>query len=229
MPNHLHLILPIGHEAQIRRRINGFLSAVSRRAGVDRLWQPIAPPSEIPDRHNLRRQIRYVALNPCRKGICSDPLEWQWSTYRDLVGASAFPWVNVSKVIRELKETERSFPVRFHAYVSGDPSVAVSGTPFPKPALPKDLPEEPLGFILLAACAALGRAPAEITQRNRLRPVFLHLARRQGWNHTSRLAQLCKITPRAVQHAWLKKEPPGVGAAALCLGDPRFLKMLPKR
>jgi REP-associated tyrosine transposase len=35
--------------------------------------------------------IRYVALNPVRAGICDDPADWPWSSYRPLVRGLATP------------------------------------------------------------------------------------------------------------------------------------------
>ena len=34
----------------------------------------------------LLELVRYLALNPVRAGMCREPDEWQWSSYRALVG-----------------------------------------------------------------------------------------------------------------------------------------------
>lgn len=222
MPDHLHLILPLKSEQVDRKKLSGILGTVTRISEITSLWQTLSPPAKIPDKFHLRRQLRYVALNPCRSSLCSDPLEWNWSTYRDLVGAAAQPWVDGKTLAKALGDRSDGFAVRFHAYVSGDPSVAVQGTPPPEPARPKEWAEEGIGEILLASAAALRLATSEVRKPGALRDLFIHLAWRQGWRQPSLLSQICKITVRAVQYT-LKKEPPSaITAAALCLGDRRL-------
>lgn len=220
MPNHLHLILPTGNH---RSKIEGVLAPISKRTQIQNLWQPIPPPTIIPDRHHLKRQIRYVALNPCRAKLCTDPLEWHWSTYRDVMGAAAFPWTTSSQLIQLLQEREKDFRVRFHAYVSGDPSVAVEGTTAPLAALSKSTPEESIIAILEAAAASLKLPASEVRRKALLRPMFIHLAWRQGWNNTKVISEICNVTPRSVQYILKQKTPHGMNAAALCLGDPRLI------
>ncbi len=146
-----------------------------------------------------------------------------WSTFRDVAGATADPWVDAVKLAKELGEREQGFRVRFHAYVSGDPSVAVEGTPFPRTLIPKTYPEESLGEILHAAAAALQLPANEIHSRNALRILFVHLARRQGWKQILPLSPFCQITPRAIHYILKKKPSPSdLAAAALCLGDVRL-------
>ena len=226
MPNHIHLILPCENEKKVISKITGILSPISRQSQIQRLWQPIPPPSSIPDRHHLKRQIRYVALNPCRARLCKDPLEWYWSTYRDVMGASISPWVQSSQIAQVFQESQKDFRVRFHSYVSGDPSVAIEGTPAPQPAKPKVLPEESIIAILEAAAAALRLPHAEVRRKTSLRPLFVHLARHQGWKQTQVLSKICNVTPRAIQ-LLLKQDPPReLAAGALCLGDPRLRRKL---
>lgn len=35
--------------------------------------------------------IRYLALNPVRAGLCTDPVDWPWGSYRHLVRTSEMP------------------------------------------------------------------------------------------------------------------------------------------
>ena len=222
MPNHLHLILAMESAKQNLRKLNGLMGVISKHVRILGLWQSIPPPSLIPDRHHLRRQIRYVALNPCRKNLCSDPLEWYWSTYRQIMGATVNQQMKVSRLARVLGETERGFGVRFHTYVSADPSVSVTGTRPPQPAVSKLWPEESIGEILAASAAALQISTSEIQKRGPLRALFIHLACQQGWRQPPLLSQICKITPRAVHSILSHKPPKGIEAAALCLGDQRL-------
>ena len=226
MPNHLHLILPDGPEAKTYRQIHGILGSIAKSFKEPRLWQAVPPPRQIPDRHHLRRQVRYVALNPCRSKLCADPLDWHWSTYRDVIGAVASPWVGVSRLAHAFGESEREFKVRFHAYVSGDPSVAVGGTPFPRPAKPKSFPEQSIIEILDASAATLRLPLSQVRKRRGLRRVFVHLAGHQGWTQTQVLSQICGITPRAIQYILEQDPPESLSAAALCLGDVRLRRLM---
>jgi hypothetical protein len=230
MPNHLHLILPVRQggpveSAKVARSLRGVLGVFSRRFQQRDLWGPIPPPQAIPDRHHLRRQVRYVALNPCRAGLSSDPLEWTWSTYRDLVAASAIPWVDLARLRRDIGEREAGLAVRFHAYVSGDPSVRVVGTAFPSAARAADWPQESLAEIAAASASALQCDRDERLYVGLMRNLFVHLAWKRGWRQSALLGAACGISQRAVQLILKRKIPPAVMSAALfCLGDERLYR-----
>lgn len=230
MPNHFHLLMPFkssASENHHRRIINGLTGSLSRKLKEPGLWQHQNPPSPISDRHHLRRTIRYVALNPCRKNLCKDPLEWPWSTYRDLFGSTVDPWTTAARIAHTLGENERGFESRIHLYVTSDPSVSLVGTPMPKASQSTTLAQEGILEILNAASAALHVQPPKIKSEGQLRSLFIHLACRQGWKNTSLLAELCGITPRAVRFILSKAPSEGLGAAAFCLGDQR-LRELPE-
>lgn len=228
MPNHIHLILPARSEATDLNKLCGLMGAMSGYLRISRLWQQIPPPAKIPDTHHLKRQLRYVALNPCRAGLCQDPLSWPWSTHRELVGAVAHPWISASKIAHALGDTKRDFANRFHSYVSGDPSVSLSGTPFPTPPSVPSLPMASLGDLLFASSAALRKHPKEVQKRtNELRRVFVHLCVRQGWRQTALLAQTCRTSPRTLQRIYKTHPPHGLKAAERCLADPRLRMGLP--
>lgn len=63
---------------------------------------------------------------------------------------------------RDANSREAEFRVRFHAYVSKDPSVNGVGTSFPQPAPSGPLPDKSIGEILSAAAAAPRVNPEEI-------------------------------------------------------------------
>lgn len=123
MPDHIHVIVASDEAGgRLHRVMRGFARwRNTRRRETGVVWAPAPPPEAVRDGHHLRRTIRYVHLNPCRKELVADPLEWPWSTHRDMVGMAIRP------VVPRTRE-----PSRFHAFVSGDPSVAVEGTPLPE-------------------------------------------------------------------------------------------------
>ncbi len=224
MPNHVHLILPATERSgAIRSRVEGFIGIISRKMRIEHLWQPLPDPSCIPDRQHLRRTVRYIALNPCRKKLCRDPIEWYWSTYREIMGATVESTVSQSALARELGETQTDFLPRFHRYVSSDPAVHVSGSPLPTAVGQIKWAAYPIFSVLVAAASALRVPISDVKQRRPLRSLFVHLAAQQGWRQPTLLAEICGIGPGGIRKILRQPKPLGVGAAALCLGDPRLL------
>ncbi len=135
MPDHLHVITPALAPEQIEfvaQALRKLQSAIQRRSSSHLRWQAVSEPRTIPNLSHLAVQIRYVHLNPCRKRYCNDPLEWEFSTHRDYIGATAQPWPNVSRILTQLGfKADSQGCAKFHAYISGDPSVHPAGTPAP--------------------------------------------------------------------------------------------------
>jgi hypothetical protein len=132
MPNHLHLVIETRSPREARRILAIELRAFTRRWFPGKqLWATVDEPELIPDRRHLRRVIRYVHLNPCRAGLVSDPLQWEWSTHRDAVGAAFPPWLDLGALRRVWGCGAGAFASDFHRYVSGDPTVRVEGTALP--------------------------------------------------------------------------------------------------
>ncbi len=120
MPDHVHLVAP----SDARRRMAALLSGWARRCNHRRgeggaLMRALPLAEELVDPDKRRRSIRYVHLNPARAKLVDDPLAWPFSTHRDACG------LTVHRV------GPRRQAVRFHNYVSSDPSVAVHGTELP--------------------------------------------------------------------------------------------------
>ena len=71
---HLHLLVEAPSEAALSAMMRTELAAFSRRFFPSQgVWQPSPEPEVIRNSLHLRRQIRYVHLNPCREGLASDP------------------------------------------------------------------------------------------------------------------------------------------------------------
>jgi len=226
MPDHLHLLL-LGAPTLIQRRLRAMISGLRRSKGpVSALrWLPIELPSVVPNnfKHCIR-QIRYIALNPCRAGLVADPLAWPLSTYRDVMGGMADPWVTAARLAKMVGRAEAGFRSFLHRYVSSDPSVHVEGTAMPIAAPATRVASANLAAIAEAAAAATRGRPADIRSTGPTRKLFLRLARYCGWTQTLPLAEACAMTPiggrtslRRIHH-----DTASVAAAALCLGDPRM-------
>ena len=222
MPNHFHLVAAEASAEAALEKLRAVISGV-RRSTVGRAlqWERTSLPSVIPDRSHLRRQLRYVALNPCRAGLASDPLAWLWSTHRDLVGAVVEPWVATEAVARALQTSAIGFGARHHAYVSSDPSVAVDGTPFPIAATASARDAYPLDTILSAARAATRASPEAIRTRTPARMLFLDLARATGWRNAKLVGETCAAgmsTVRSRAQKACAPPPAGVGPARRARG-----------
>gem|GEM_PF-796910 len=215
MPNHLHLIVALADAEEGRMALARILQEHTR---LFRLGAWATAPSEPPirDRHHLRRQVRYVALNPCRARYVDDPLRWLWSTHRDVVGASADPWVTASRLARALEQEEAGFAREHHAYVAGDPSVRSS--PFPEE---RDESDATLRALALAASAATRHVGDHRSTRRRAIALFLATARSVRYP-VIRCLDTAGM-PSSTAFRWSRRPTPAaVAAARLCLSDPRL-------
>jgi hypothetical protein len=226
MPNHFHLVTDDDLETA-RIRTSKILGSMAREHGLaGRAWEPVPQPSMIPNREKLLRDLRYLALNPCRAKLCRDPLEWPWSTYRGVVGALADPWVSSERLSEALGDRSREFARGYHRYITSDPSVSVSGSPFPRAAPPTAVTWVPLESIALAAAAATESPLASVRTRGAARSAFIWLALHQGWNDFALLGERANVGYEAARVSARTPDPRVVAAAALCLGDTRLTRAL---
>jgi hypothetical protein len=230
LPDHLHTIPESDAVSACRERLAALLSGVTRHArsgseGRSLEWRLAPARSLASNRDHLARDIRYVALNPCRARLVADPLEWLWSTHRDVVGAVADPWVTSSRLAAALGRPAAGFTRAHHAYVSADSAVRVDGTVLPRPATPSTMAAFGLEQLCAAALAAT-RSRAEALQRRTLtRHLLVRLAYRYRCGWPRALAALCHISSQAVRALRDSALERGVlEAAELCLGDRRLLE-----
>lgn len=207
MPDHLHLL----HEADLREPLahalsghTRWLNARRRRAGP--LMEPLQAPGPLRDDGKVRRNVRYVHLNPCRAHLVADPLAWPLSTHRDAVGLAAFPVVPV-----------RRDPEGFHRYVSSDPLVRVDGTELPRVTV-----AVPDATQVLHATSAVTRTPLpDLLRRSPARALYLKAARTLTPESHRTIADGVGLTRWAVlKHR--PREDERVRAVARAAGDPRF-------
>jgi REP element-mobilizing transposase RayT len=222
MPNHLHMIVPTARPDEVRRQLAIELRSFTRQCMPgERLWEEVPDPREISNRDQLRREIRYVHLNPCRARIARDPLEWEWSTHRDALELVGNPWVRSAELAVDWRVRTREFSDVFHRYVSSDPSVRVEGTASPSQAFPTGLVR--LESLIGAATVA---TRAEGHDSALVRKVSTHLAERLGKPHREELASRLGISR---SHAFglaarglTADESKAVVAAHRLLGDARL-------
>jgi len=222
MPDHVHLTDETEAPDRARKDLARVLSRATYGMGR-RLWLPVPAPEVIRE-DRLRTVLRYVLLNPCRKGLTDDPVQWIWSTYRDVLGAVARPWVDPGRLARRLGEREAGFELRFHRYVTADGRVSEEARQGFRPATSATIPSRSLEEIALAAGASLRCSPDEIRRRGSARQAFLALARAQGWKDSEVLAEACGVTPRAIRRCGVPVEAGVLRAGLVCLGSKRWTR-----
>jgi REP element-mobilizing transposase RayT len=221
MPDHLHVLTPARDAEEARRRlIRVTRSAMRRHRGLR--FGPVPEERLETDRGKLARRARYLALNPIRAGLSTDPLEWTWSTLRDVVGAVARPWVTAAHLADALGRPREGFERWFQQYVAREDSVPPTALAPPVAARETRFADQPIVAVGHAAASALRAAPAAVRRRGPVRRLFLALAYRVGWGRAQLLAELCGVSRRAVEKARHRQPPQWLEAALLCLGDPRL-------
>ena len=221
MANHPHLIAEVSDVDWARHRMAKALAAAVR--GFGRFtWEHLPAAEVLTTSSKVRRHMRYVTLNPCRARLVRDPLEWPWTTHRDLVGATIAPWARPERVARVLVERNDGFVERFHRYVSSDRDVAFGGTALPSEPEPSIHAAHSLDEIRLATLAATRGFDGDVSYGGFARDLFLDLARDRGWRDSRTLAEMCNVTPRSVRERQSTVRPSELKSALLCLTDRRL-------
>jgi REP element-mobilizing transposase RayT len=95
MTTHYHLVLqlPTGELSCGMQALNGrFSRRTSRRYGSHaHLFENRFAGKTIADDTQLREAARDVVLSPVRAGVCDDPAEYRWSSYRACAGLDFAP------------------------------------------------------------------------------------------------------------------------------------------
>jgi hypothetical protein len=222
MPDHLHILIYTDAPDAERLRLSGVLGAFSKKFHpLKSVWMQVPEGQLIPNSHHLKRQIRYVHLNPCREGLVNDPIIWEWSTHRDYLGCVHRPWLKISLISKFFCDSQKDFTATFHRYVSSDPSVSVTGSPVVRAYIPG----EPLHVspdILLKAAAVVLREKMIKNRRGIVRSVAVHTANKLNLNFE---AQDFGLSKSGLWRLLKKKaDPNAVGAVLNLLVDPRLTK-----
>lgn len=197
MPEHLHLLTPEagGLRGKLSRVCQSFSLSFKLGAGT---WDPVPEPEPVRDLSHLKRQVRYVHLNPSRRGLNRDPLDWVWSTHRDWLNPSSFLAHRIKPVLDRWKWSR----ARFHDYVSSDPTCSVTGTPMLLPSKELNLSRDVSLQSVLRALLGVSRLPIEeLIQQPRGRDLLLALARQLTPYSQSELALSLGLSRGAVTYA----------------------------
>ena len=181
---------------------------------------------EVTPVHNARiaaRTVRYIVRNACAAELVEDPLEWPWSTHRDVLGAIANPWVDAERLASALGQPREGFVAAHHRYVSTDAHRAPYGSPLPVPARAAVAPRYSLPDYARAAASAMRGEPADIQGSGRVRQLFVQVAVATGWRDQRSLALACRAS-RSTIWRLSNRDCPELSAGLLCLGDARLLE-----
>jgi hypothetical protein len=206
MPNHAHALASTMELEPILRACRAFARWRNAYRGESgQVWEPIpAPQPSGPDR--LRRDARYIHLNPARAGLATDPLDWPFSAYRSAVGLD--PWPVRVRV---------PDPAEYHRYVSSDPKVNVAGT-----QLPGLIQRPPTLEEIADAVASLARQTLDvIRRRGPARRLFVRAARCLTVASCAEIAEFAGLERLAVQRIAATRDDQ-VEIVARVAGDPRF-------
>jgi hypothetical protein len=192
MPNHGHLIVQESDRLKAEKAIR--LSLFAFKRNFPSFWEPVPEPTVIPDIKHLRRQIRYVHLNPCRSQLTKDPLCWEFSTHWDFlgytVGSISVPSVQILGF---------SSKAQFHEFVSSDATTHVAGTALPHLVTQQNgFPVTSL-YRVADLSLILTRSPSDSLMKAGLaRRLFYSLASAAGYENKTLLAKYLKISQQSV-------------------------------
>jgi putative transposase len=95
MSNHFHIVLETPDErlSAAMKALNGrYALRYNRRYGCDaHLFKNRFGAIRQKSTEQLQWTLRYVVRNPVDRGLCADPSEWHWSSYRACIGATPPP------------------------------------------------------------------------------------------------------------------------------------------
>jgi len=82
MPDHVHLLLsePIGHK--LSTAIQVIKQRFSRTRTEEYVWEPRYYDHKVLTQPHFVEKLRYIHLNPVRRGLVDKPGDWKWSSYR---------------------------------------------------------------------------------------------------------------------------------------------------
>ena len=85
MPEHVHLLLSEPEHGQLSQAMQGFKQSVARRLtprAAEPFWQERYYDFNVWSERKRIEKLRYIHRNPVTRGLCTEPQEWPWSSFR---------------------------------------------------------------------------------------------------------------------------------------------------
>ncbi len=121
MSNHYHVILELTKPnlSEGMHRLNWLyaLRFNERHGHSGHLFEARFASTEIETEEHLLAALSYVVLNPVQAGICDDPGEWPWSSFRATAGLERCPPYLAVARVRRLFGSRRDGAARYAAHV----------------------------------------------------------------------------------------------------------------
>jgi putative transposase len=89
MPEHVHLLLSEPERGVLCGALQALKISVVRRTGSGRLWQRRYYDRNVSNHAEFVEKLRYIHRNPVVRGLCAQPEEWPWSSFRHYLTAEA--------------------------------------------------------------------------------------------------------------------------------------------
>jgi REP element-mobilizing transposase RayT len=133
MPNHFHLLVATPR-ADLPEGMRDLNSSYATRFNTahelsGHVFQGRYGSRLVATDPHAREVSRYIPLNPVRAGLCSDPADWPWSSYRAAAGITRPPaWLTIADILHwfgegdEAKKAYREFVACGHRVL--DPEAA---------------------------------------------------------------------------------------------------------
>jgi REP-associated tyrosine transposase len=106
MTNHFQMLFSLSAPNLSRgmHRLNGLYARRfnARHGHSGHLFEARFASQLIETEEHLLEALRYTVLNPVRAGICSDPAEWPWSSFRATAGIERSPTFLAAGQVRRL-------------------------------------------------------------------------------------------------------------------------------
>ncbi|HEY5164109.1 MAG TPA: transposase [Terriglobales bacterium] len=87
MPEHVHLLVSEPDVELLSTAIQALKLSVFRHAAVagwrePPFWQKRYYDHNVRTAESFSNKLRYMHRNPVRRGLCADPIDWHWSSFR---------------------------------------------------------------------------------------------------------------------------------------------------
>lgn len=122
MTNHYHLLVetPQANLSRGMRHLNGvYAQRFNRRHGrAGHLFQARFHATLVEREQHLLSVAAYIARNPVRAGLCGDPADWRWSSYRATIGLEPPGPIAIDRLLACFAEKREEGRARYRALVA---------------------------------------------------------------------------------------------------------------
>ena len=122
LTNHYHLLVttPEPDIAVGMHALNNLTARTfnKRHGHTGHLFERRYSSAVVKEEGHLLECYRYIALNPVRAGLCSDPADWPWSSYPATIGRAPVPdFLNVDGVLAQFSADRKRAQQLLHEFV----------------------------------------------------------------------------------------------------------------